>query len=820
AHQLRPVPVDTVRYDTHPKKVLRSMSFEVSDKKISDIDREAETEFLGLTIVNYDQGKFYTISEKKDAKLKEVLKKGYDSTDITYQTLLSCIGSIPKYNVYSPWLSTLSNKIQSVASREKSQVQADWSDVVSPPLRNLIRRWIVFAIDNKPLKVPLYIYPDSKLTVFVDASKWAIGFIVYQRHGDSDVVLHRENILFPPNRTSLNISFKEMIALRYAISWVLKLQTLSERSFHVTVYSDSQLCCSIIRNNRVRNLPSASRNHLELLRREYSVVREMLTSITTFTIFHIDGPNNPADALTRHPFLDYITSSFPDSDVLGELQSPMITDETLAASPRPISEETMTSSTRRQDQPQGQTNTINAIFTMTDMPKTVSLDDIETAQQNDPLLPQDDEHYTVINGIVHRKTQHGYPLPYIPPGLRVRLLNLHHDTINGAHFAADRMYEALKRVCYWTNMMDDCTWWCDSCGTCQRNKPQRARPQPLRSRVGSYPHELVFADYLSLDHIPILVLTDAFSKYLTTYVVSTTKYSQPDAATTVKHLLQYITSYGPFTYLFTDNGSHSKNQSVYQLLNAFNIQMTNSARCRRHHMRPIVMGKNFADKYSNWADYLPLLTLAYNNSVHSTTGEAPSHVFFGRSPSPYMITTSVPPVRFESASQEQLLRKADNRQRYHQHQQHAATQSVDLGDRVWWWNPHGPTEPSRKSKLVAKWLGPYIVRRFYPGTRLMVYISGEGSNKEIVTHINNIRPVNHPVRGLLRDESIMAHDDLTHLQTVGKEALTTSLPSNFGFDILLDDEDDDDDQEMNRVDEDDHHFEENGDRRRENSPER
>ncbi|KAF4712294.1 hypothetical protein FOZ63_015299, partial [Perkinsus olseni] len=122
--------------------------------------------------------------------------------------------------------------------------------------------------------------------------------------------------------------------------------------------------------------------------------------------------------------------------------------------------------------------------------------------------------------------------------------------------------------------------------------------------------------------------------------------------------------------------------------------------------------------------------------------------------------------------------------------------------------------------LVAKWLGPYIVRRFYPGTRLMVYISGEGSNKEIVTHINNIRPVNHPVRGLLRDESIMAHDDLTHLQTVGKEALTTSLPSNFGFDILLDDEDDDDDQEMNRVDEDDHHFEENGDRRRENSPER
>ncbi|KAF4673903.1 hypothetical protein FOZ60_001504 [Perkinsus olseni] len=59
-----------------------------------------------------------------------------------------------------------------------------------PPLRNLIRRWIVFAIDNKPLKVPLYIYPDSKLTVFVDASKWAMGFVVYQRHGDSDVT-HR-----------------------------------------------------------------------------------------------------------------------------------------------------------------------------------------------------------------------------------------------------------------------------------------------------------------------------------------------------------------------------------------------------------------------------------------------------------------------------------------------------------------------------------------------------------------------------------------------------------------------------------------------------
>ncbi|KAF4678935.1 hypothetical protein FOZ60_015868 [Perkinsus olseni] len=184
---------DAMAIITELKKALRSMSFEVSDKKISDIDREAETDFLGLTIVNHDQAKFYTISEKKDAKWKEVLKKVYDSTDITYQTLLSCIGSIPKYNVYSPWLSTLSNKIQSVASREKSQVQADWSDVVSPPLRNLIRRWIVFAIDNKPLKVPLYIYPDSKLTVFVDASKWAMGFVVYQRHGDSDVIFGRKD---------------------------------------------------------------------------------------------------------------------------------------------------------------------------------------------------------------------------------------------------------------------------------------------------------------------------------------------------------------------------------------------------------------------------------------------------------------------------------------------------------------------------------------------------------------------------------------------------------------------------------------------------
>ncbi|KAF4702786.1 hypothetical protein FOZ62_000944, partial [Perkinsus olseni] len=302
------------------KEILRSLSFEVADHKVMNIDKSSVTEILGLTIIINEGSKVYTVSDKKDAKWKMVLSAVHGLTDITYQDILKCIGSIPKYNVYSPWLTTLSNKIQSVASREKSQVHADWCEPVSPPLRDLIKRWIVFAIDHKPVKVPLDIYPESKLSIFVDASKWAMGFIVYQRHGDSDVVIHRENTLFPPNRVSLNISFKEMIALRYALSWTI--------------------------------LPL-----LFLIR----------TSLPIFSTPHqwIPGQQRLQD---RH------------------LKQASIS--------------------RQSDKINLKTN------------QTVALDDIENAQQNDPRLPQDDEHYTVINGIVHRKTPHGYPLPYIPPDLR------------------------------------------------------------------------------------------------------------------------------------------------------------------------------------------------------------------------------------------------------------------------------------------------------------------------------------------------------------------------------------------------------------------
>ncbi|KAF4712659.1 hypothetical protein FOZ63_019064 [Perkinsus olseni] len=794
---------------------LQEMGFEVKDAKVVNIDAASETEVLGITIKILDGVKYFTLSKAKDKKWKEVMNDILKAVDITFQNVLTCVGSVPKHSVYDPWLRTLANKIQSLSSREKAQTKGDWDDTISPPLRDLVRRWLVYSISNDPLMIPLNIDPNSELTVFVDASKWAMGFVVYQRHAGKDVIIHKENSLFPDNRVPLNISFKEMLAIRYALSWILKIQTTTDTSFKIILYSDSQLCCSILTNNRVRNMPTATRNHLEILRREFAIVREMLTSISEFTILHTTGPNNPADALTRHSLLNVIVTNFPTTDYLSSTsQLPVAAYGWLPSS---------TTTTTGDGAVSKEESTVHAIFSTDDMPKPVSLDEIEYEQQSDRLLPQDDTHYIVINGILHRREPP--QVPFISPNLRVRLLNLYHDGMGGAHLSAEKMHDSLRRHVYWPNMVEDCQWWYTTCGICQRNKPHLQRPSPLKTQVASYPLETVYADYLYIDGLPILVLTDKFTKFLCAYVVSNVRNTQPDGAITANYLLKYITTYGPCTYLFTDNGSHFRNQQVSRLLRAFNVQLLHSApyapyshgQVERSNSTIIMMIRGFAERYSNWPDYLPLLVLAYNNTVHSTTQVAPAHALFGRPPSPYLITASQIPSKFGDVGsyvdtigpkvnelygyvRQHLKKKAIDRQQQHQRRTHAIDQKINASDRVWMWNPHGPTESSRKSKLAPKWLGPYTVKRFYEGTTTMVYL-GTDDNKEIISHVNKIRPVTHPVRGPLRQGDDYDENAPPHLKPIGHEALTQSLPSHGGIEIFADESSDDDD--VGRIDEED-----------------
>lgn len=43
-----------------------------------------------------------------------------------------------------------------------------------------------------------------------------------------------------------------------------------------------------------------------------------------------------------------------------------------------------------------------------------------------------------------------------------------------------------------------------------------------------------------------------------------------------------------------------------------------------------LLGTLEAEQQDRWVEYPPSLVLAYNNSVHSTTGYAPSYLMFGR----------------------------------------------------------------------------------------------------------------------------------------------------------------------------------------------
>lgn len=287
--------------------ILRQCDFLISPRKVINIDIEPATDILGVIIVNKHKTKYIRFSRTKDTEWKQKLQAFLNESSITYQNLHSLLGSIPKYSVvYSPWLKSLCYKFQSIASRERNQNGDEWYDNLKEGLHEIAKEWIRASITFEPLMVSVYIKPQEKFTIYVNSSKNAIGYMIYQ----NDNLIHQDNEILPFDRASLNITYKELVALRSPVSYISRLQTLTKKNIGpIQFYTDSKVLYNVIKNERVKSIPAASRNHVELIHREYVIIRELLTAIgCKWQVKHIDGKENPSDQLTRHPPLDMMVT--------------------------------------------------------------------------------------------------------------------------------------------------------------------------------------------------------------------------------------------------------------------------------------------------------------------------------------------------------------------------------------------------------------------------------------------------------------------------------------------------------------------------------
>nr|XP_054748046.1 uncharacterized protein LOC129253648 [Lytechinus pictus] len=154
------------------------------------------------------------------------------------------------------------------------------------------------------------------------------------------------------------------------------------------------------------------------------------------------------------------------------------------------------------------------------------------------------------------------------------------------------------------------------------------------------PLEKVFADIAQLPRSRngyqyLLVVVDHFSKYLNVYAMK-----DQTAQTVARHIFEdYIQEHGVPESLHTDQGRQFESKLVQELCKNLGIEKTRSSPYhpqgaglveRANRVLKDQLAKYIADQGGDWDSHLHQLQLAYNSSVHSTTGLSPYFIMHGR----------------------------------------------------------------------------------------------------------------------------------------------------------------------------------------------
>lgn len=178
---------------------------------------------------------------------------------------------------------------------------------------------------------------------------------------------------------------------------------------------------------------------------------------------------------------------------------------------------------------------------------------------------------------------------------------------------------------------------CPLCTLFKRRKEARAPLVPLRPKA---PLDIIGIDFLTLGQPTdrfqnILVMTDLFTKYA--WAVPTVDQT---AVTTASALWRaVIQPFGCPETLHSDQGPNFESRVIQELSHLYGCRKTHTTSyhpqgnggCERFNQTLLgLLGTLESEQQGQWAESLPSLLQAYNNSVHSSTGYAPSYLMFGR----------------------------------------------------------------------------------------------------------------------------------------------------------------------------------------------
>lgn len=634
----------------------------------------------------------------------------------TVRGVRSFLGFAGYYRRFVPGFSKIAGPLNNLlkGSKGAKTAKVTWTDDCQAAFERL---------KEALLQAPILAYADfqAPFRLCIDASLQGLGAVLAQvQEGRERVIAYASRSLHPAERNDQNYSsFKlELLALKWAVTEKFK-DYLWGASF--VVYTD---------NRPLTHLQTAT-----LGATEQRWVAQLANY--TFELRHRPGSaNQNADALSRLPVV-------AESNVVEGLSEDW--ESSQKADPDLV--------WLKQWKEQGKSLQQLVFADLTPSGRRLAREWDQLCLWNGLLVRESKDPFT---GQVLR--------PVVMPSRGRREVWMSYHQAFG-HARGQRMVQVLRPRVYWVGMTEDSRRWAGECQPCILGRAGPEIRAPLQPVVSHYPFEILALDYLSLGrvgdaHPYILVMTDLFSRYAV--AVPTRDQS---ATTTVKALWKHVFQvFGCPERILTDRGGAFESEIMEQLCRMYGCVKSRTTpyhpqgngACERFNQTLLgLLNTLDQEGQARWAERLPYLLQAYNNTPHSSTGLSPHFVLFGRHARlPIDVALGVAPPQERvpldrwvqqhqeqlTAAYDQVLRHSGRRQGWDRRRYDARARALPLvpGERVLCRN----FRRRARGKLAPFWVPePYVVVSRLGSKELVYVVRPEGKSGPTRTiHRNNLRP--------------------------------------------------------------------------------
>jgi len=390
----------------------------------------------------------------------------------------------------------------------------------------------------------------------------------------------------------------------------------------------------------------------------------------------------------------------------------------------------------------------------------LQLSDLELRKISRKLEVEDDDRYSLVNGLVYRKVDKNLRF-VVPESMIHNVLKIYHDDM--AHCGTRKTLEGISLHYWFPHMRRRTQDYIDNCITCLTSNSSANR---FEGETQLFPLPAVPMDVVHMDHFGplqqtknkhkyILVIIDAFSRFVWLFAVKSTGSKE-----TIRKLEMVCDTFGNPAVIVSDRGTAFTSSDFENFVHSINAKHRKVAvaapwangmveRINRFLKNSLIKVLSAPEE---WEIKLGRLQYTLNNTFHASIKTTPSKLLLGyhqRCHEDYEMTrlTKALAETDNDLGVEELRNKArqttEDLRGYNKMYKdaHCRKPSIySVGDYVLIRDSR--LKPGTNTKLKQKYKGPYVVKKVL------------GSNRYVITDIPGFNIVARPLNTVLSSDRI------------------------------------------------------------------